>query len=125
MIISTTTIIVVYCIVFIINIFDCFTNRLVPITVDNCYCCDNIDVYRFFDICLTQITPNIIDVFCCRFRFYIACCDDDMLIVIFIVQHGGTNICAWDIESLREFYHLWYCCIFRHIEDVNTVGVRS
>ncbi len=82
-------------------------------------------MYRFFDICLTQIAPNIVDFFCCRFCLYIARSNNDMLIVIFIVQHCGTNIGAWYIESLREFYHLWSSCVFRYIEDVNAVGVRS
>ena len=125
MFISTVEI-VIYRVIFIVNIFNSFTYRLNPtVTITNCYCCNNIDVYRFFDICLTQITPNIIDVFCCRFRLYIARSNNDMLIVVFIIQHSGNNVGAWNIESLWKFYHLWYCCIFRHIEDINAVGVRS
>ena len=91
--------------------------------VTDCYCCNNIDVYGFFYVCLTQITPNIIDLFCCRFCFYIARSNNDMLIIVFIIQHSGTNVGAWNIESLRELYHLWCSCVFRHIEDVNAVGV--
>lgn len=83
-------------------------------------------MYRFFDICLTQITPNIVNILYSRayLFIYITCGNNNMLIVVFIVQHCSTNISTWYIKSLWELYHLWCGCVFRHIEDINTAGIR-
>ena len=98
----TTIVIVVQCIIFAIEIFNCFTDGLIPVDTFNRYCCNILDVYRFFDICLTQIAPNIIDSFFgffCRVCLYIASGNNNMLVIVSIVQHCGTYISAWCIES--------------------------